>query len=367
VQDALNVAGPASQLRDAAWSRLRLGQVEKACELFSAAQATGADADECSGGRWFCHMFRGNFEQAWRESDAIARRGAPDPNRLWSGRSLRGQRVVVRCLHGLGDAIQFIRFVDPLSKIAAAVYVEVPGCLMRLFRSLPQVKRVISWDVPDEKYLQWDEQVEIMELPRIFRVSNTALPNVVPYLFAPSKHKDRLPGDPLEVGLAWASSTWDNSRSIPLPELLPILSDPRLHICSLQTPSRCPGIEEIPRTLRPWQIIGDTDDALDTASLIQSLDLVITIDTMVAHLAGALGKSVWLMLTRPSDWRWMLDRDDSPWYPTMKIFRQATMGDWVEVVGRVQEQLQALVARSHTAQNGRRSRSAGNGIWSPNE
>jgi hypothetical protein len=349
VPDALNIAGCASQLRDEAWSRLRLGQVEKACELFSAAQARGADSDECSGGRWFCHMSRGNFEQAWQESDVIALRGAPDPNWLWSGRSLDGQRVLIRCLHGLGDAIQFIRFVGPLSKVAAAIYVEVPGCLMRLFRLLPQVNRVVSWDLPEKKDLEWDEQVEVMELPRIFRVSNTALPNDVPYLFAPSRHTHtHRPSDPLKIGLAWASSTWDVSRSVPFSELLPILSDPRLKICSLQTPSRCPDIEDIPANRRPRQIIRDADDVLDTASLVQSLDLVITVDTMVAHLAGALGKPVWLMLAQPSDWRWMLDRDDSPWYPTMRIFRQATAGDWAELVRRVREQLEAFATHLHS-------------------
>jgi hypothetical protein len=344
VPGVLHFADCASQLKDEAWSRLRLRQVKKACELFSTAQSRGADADECSGGRWFCHMLLGNFDQAWQESDAIAGRGAPDPNRLWSGRSVHGKRVVIRCLHGLGDAIQFIRFVEPLSKVAAEIYVEVPGCLMRLFRSLPQVDRVTSWDVPEEKPLEWDEQVEVMELPKIFRVSERAVCNRVPYLFPPSRYEGRVPDDRLKVGLAWASSVWDASRSIPISELLPILPDARLQIWSLQTESTRPGLEEIPIRLRPRQVIRDSDDALDTASLIQSLDLVIAVDTMVAHLAGALGKPVWLMLAQPSDWRWMLDRDDSPWYPTMKIFRQATTGIWAELVASVQENLETFAA-----------------------
>ena len=165
-------------------------------------------------------MLRGDFESAWRESDLISERAAPDPNRLWSGRPLTGKRVIIRCLHGLGDAIQFIRFVTPLRNEAAAIYVEGPGRLVRLFQTFPGVDRVITWDSPASGGVEWDEQIEVMELPRVFRTNLGTIPNRVPYLFpglSPARAgcRETPAKAQFKVGIAWASSEWDLSKVCP--------------------------------------------------------------------------------------------------------------------------------------------------------
>jgi hypothetical protein len=321
-------------------------EVERALALFHAAEAAGFDADECSGGRWFCRMLAGDFEQAWHESDCIALRGAPDPNRLWSGHALDGKNVVIRCLHGLGDAIQFIRFAQPLRARAQQVFAEVPGSLVRLFQTLPYVDGVFTWDDPRSAQPNWDEHIEVMELGRYFRATPETLPADVPYLF-PSDGLDLGKRDTkrVNVGVAWESSAWNPRRCVPINELIPVLSMPECRFFSLQQGNRQEELRDIHPDFRPRTVISTSDDVLRTASLVKQLDLVIAVDTMVAHLAGALGKPVWLLLEKRADWRWMMDRADSPWYPTMHIFRQRQTGNWTDVVGNVALALERFAAR----------------------
>jgi hypothetical protein len=324
---------------------LEARDVQKALALFRAAEEAGFDADECGGGRWFCRMLAGDFEQAWRESDCIAERGAPDPNRLWSGRPLDGKNVVVRCLHGLGDAIQFIRFARPLRARAARVFVEVPGCLVRLFQTIPNIDGVFSWDDPDSAQPDWDEHIEVMELARYFRATPETLPSKVPYLFPPDGPAiaKRDPAR-INVGIAWASSTWNARRSASINHLLPVLSIPGCCYFSLQQGTWQADMRDIHPDFRPRPVISSTDDVQATAYFVKQLDLVIAVDTMVAHLAGALGKPVWLMLEKCADWRWMMERTDSPWYPTMRIFRQRETGNWSQVAGDVAASLERFAA-----------------------
>jgi hypothetical protein len=234
----------------------------------------------------------------------------------------------------LGDAIQFIRFAAPLRAKVARLFVEVPGCLVRLFQTIPEIDGVFTWEDPHSLQPEWDEQMEIMELPRYFRPTIDTVPAGVPYLFPPDGAAINEMAPWLrKVGLVWSSSNWKLSRSVPLRALLPVLTTPGCQMFSLQKgPVETEGV---PQALVPRSLIADEDDVQTTASFIRQLDLVITVDTMVAHLAGALGKPVWLMLEKRADWRWMLDRDDSPWYPTLRIFRQTDCGDWRELGERV--------------------------------
>lgn len=312
--------------------------------LFTLAEEAGFDPDQCGGGRWFCCMLSGNFEQAWQESEWIAARAAPDPNRLWSGRPLEGRKVVVRCLHGLGDAIQFIRFAEPLKTKVSRLLVEVPGCLVRLFQTIPYVDEVFTWDDPPSLQPEWDEHIEVMELPRYFRVTSDTVPAGVPYLFPPEG--PLIAGSSLtNVGLAWSSSGWNRPRSLPLHALLPVLSTPGCRFFSMQNNVPVDGMEGVPPALRPEVIISGADDVQTTASYIKQLDLVIAVDTMVIHLAGALAKPVWLLLEEQADWRWMMERTDSPWYPTLRIFRQSGHG-WRALAEHLASELQRFAAQT---------------------
>lgn len=330
-----------------ACSKLAARDVSSALEFFKRAESLGWDADICAAGRWDCHMFLGDFESAWRESDAICNRGAPDPHRLWDGLPFTNRHVVLRCLHGLGDTIQFIRYAPLIRAQASSLTVEVPARLISLIRTVSGIDDVISWEVPRNYEPRWNQQIEIMEVPRAFRTTIETVPGRNPYLSVQQSISERcarrwnIHGD-FRVGLVWASGSWDTSRSMPLELLVPLFEMEEVSFFSLQAGVDQEQLLQLPSSCVCGDLVDSSITPLETAAQISNLDLVITVDTMVAHLAGALGRPVWLMLSFASDWRWMLHRADSPWYPTMRIFRQPRPGDWASVVQNVGSALDQL-------------------------
>ncbi len=314
--------------------------VAEALRLFSLAEQANHDPDSCAGGRWICHMLSGDFELAWRESDGITRRANPDPYRFWDGRSLDGRNVLLRCLHGLGDTIQFIRYAPLIRERARTLVIEAQPVLKALLRDCCVADEVFTWGEPEPC---WDQQIEIVELPRVFRTTLQSIPTVVPYLDIASARQSHSEdaAQPLRVGVVWAASTYNPARSIPIEHFATLFDIPGVRFFSLQA-----GTEQ--RQIEPWSahvpsLCKELPDPLGTARTLKTLDLLITVDTMVAHLAGALAIPVWTLLPLACDWRWMLDREDSPWYPTMRLFRQPSPGDWDSVLKRVRRELQALV------------------------
>ena len=306
-------------------------EVGEALALFEKAERARCNSDQCAGGRWACHMLNGDFERAWLESDQIAARGNPDPDRFWSGRPLDGKRVLIRCLHGLGDTIQFIRYAPELRKKTGAVFIEAQPTLKRLLAASDLADAVITWGEPEPA---WDEQVEVVELPRIFRTELGSVPNKVPYLKAPQSYARAAS---LRVGVVWSSSQYNPARSIPAEIFARLFDVPGVNFLSLQA-----GPERY--DIKPWNglipsLYSEESDCLETAGKLQTLDLVITVDTMMAHLAGALRRPVWTILPHRCDWRWMLNRSDSPWYPTMRLIRQKQPGEWVPVIESLKENL----------------------------
>lgn len=314
---------------------LQRRSVAEAIDLYSIAEAHGFDADACCGARWVCHMLRGDFEAAWRESERIARHGRPDVNRFWDGKSLRGQHVMIRCLHGLGDTLQYVRYAPLLRKQTASLTIETQPALKRLIQEAGLADRVITWGDPEPR---WDRQIEIIELPRIFRTTLQTIPAAGPYLKAEPRSALRGNGRKFRVGLVWASSLYNAARCVPLSELKPLF-DGDIDFFSFQAGDNRAELDAIKLPIA---------DAFDRSGCVQAaangisgMDLVITVDTMMAHLAGALGLRVWMLLPFQADWRWMLGRDDSPWYPTMRLFRQEADGDWSVPVARLRAALQA--------------------------
>ena len=318
--------------------------VSRALALFNLAEARGWDPDLCAAGRWECHMLLGDFEGAWCESDQISSRGKPDPNRFWDGHPLENKRVLIRCLHGFGDTVQFIRYAPLVRNIARHLTIEAQPAMKGLLRDSEIADEVITWG---EIEPAWDSQVEVMELPRIFRTTIETIPREVPYLRvrgAPLRGTRAL-SDRLKAGVVWNSSTFNPARSIPIEKFAAIFSLPGVDFCALQY-----GPEY--KEAAPWRaVVRDLHTELitieDSARAMCGLDLVITVDTMAAHMAGALSVPVWTLLPYQCDWRWMLHRNDSPWYPTMRLFRQSAPGDWDSVVERVRTELTALTATVH--------------------
>jgi len=347
--EALCDVGAASRL-ECAEDMLLQRRLQEALEIFHEAEAIGAPADRCSSGRWMAAMLHGDFEAAWRESDAIRARGAPDPHRFWNGEDLRNACVIVRCLHGFGDAVQMLRYAPRLRQIAARVIFEVPPRMLPIASLFDGVAEVITWgEAAPEKLPEWDVQVEVTELPYLFRTTLDELPIGTNYLKLPDDTVRRAacamgPAIRPRIGIVWASGEWNPERSIPLSLLEPMVRETSAEFWSLQG-------NVAAEDARLWIEAGIVRDAtaicgdglVALSATIANLDLVITVDTLAAHLAGALGRPTWVMLQHAADWRWMTAREDCPWYPTLRLFRQPTPVDWNGTINRVREALRDFV------------------------
>ena len=281
---------------------------------------------------WQAAMRREDHAAAWEISDAVLRArdpvtrdepGVPYHQRwVWDGRPLAGRRVLVRCYHGLGDTLQFARYLAPLSRIVAHLTLEVQPELLELFGGIEGPDQVVPFDPARPMRAACD--IEIMELAHALRLAPDASPP--PYLRLPEV------ASPDGIGICWEAGGWDASRSIPADLLAPLLRGRR--VVSLQ-PGACPDAFA---TINP---AGAPAAIADTAALINGLDVVISVDSMVAHLAGALNRPTLLLLKHDADWRWMQDRDDCPVYPATRLYRQAAPGDWSVPLARVGADLQA--------------------------
>jgi len=243
---------------------------------------------------------------------------------------LFGKRVLVRCYHGLGDTIQFIRYAPLLKEIAAEVIVWTQPSLIPLLQTVRGIDRLLPLHdgSPDVEY---DVDIELNELPYLFRTTLASIPADVPYIFVEPASLAR--NGRLRVGLIWQSGDWDSRRSIPFSEVKRLEQVPGIEWHILQRDASLAGWDG------SFGLTSGGDDPLDDARIMRALDLVISVDTMTAHLAGALGVNTWTLLPFDSDWRWLLNRNDSPWYPTMRLFRQREEGQWSAVIYEVVKSL----------------------------
>jgi hypothetical protein len=308
-------------------------------------------------------MMLGDFERAWRETDrseaqrkssGCSTRHLPlHERRVWDGAPLEGKTVMVRCYHGLGDTIQFARFLPALRSIARRVNVQAQSSLLPLLQSMPGADTIFRLDAlgGNEPEPEFESEIELMELPYALRTSARTLPDKAPYLrVQPNIVQHRreeliargLSADRVNVGLVWSSGSWNAERNVDFAMLSALDSVPGVRFFSLQRSLAAQQPETSERELKVIPTEHEWGTPLDTAAVILNLDLVISVDTMVAHLAGALGKRVWTMLPFRADWRWMLDREDSPWYPTMRLFRQPRPGTWEPVIKLVRKELRQL-------------------------
>jgi hypothetical protein len=280
------------------------------------------------GARWTWHMRRGEMTEAWAISDAVVAReetwaNLPPERHLrpvWRGESVEGKRVIVRCHHGLGDTIQFVRYIPRLAGIAESVVIAAQSPLIPILHSVWRADRIIDLDGGEDEG-DWEVEIEITELPHLFRDTLDSLPSLVPYLLAEPAADAGRPEE-LLVGIVHEAGDWDPRRSVPR-ELLGILADvPGVTLIDLQPQSRKIFIPE------GFGLPEGEGDVMQIGRLFQGLDLVISVDTMAAHLAGALALPVWTLLHSDPDWRWLEGRRDSPWYPTMQLFRQEKAGEW---------------------------------------
>lgn len=287
------------------------------------------------------------YEWRWRLDTQTTRRpSAPH----WEGESLSGRTILLYAEQGFGDALQFIRYAPLVARRAARVLVRCHPELVELFSSMPELGTVVA---SDDQLPPFDLCAPLMGLPRLFGTTLQTIPAEVPYLRAPAERvrewraRVRRDDGRLQVGIAWASGQGDRlgkSKSLALEAFAP-LARGDLVFHSLQKGPASAEAAAAPLGMTLVDHDAQLGSFADTAALVESLDLVITVDTAVAHLAGALGRPVWTLVAYPAVWRWAHEGETSLWYPTMRLFRQAAPGRWDAAIGQVAEQLGSVASR----------------------
>jgi Flp pilus assembly protein TadD/glycosyltransferase involved in cell wall biosynthesis len=267
----------------------------------------------------------------------------------WNGDPLAGRTLLLYAEQGLGDTLQFIRYVSLLAE-QGRVIVECQKSLLRLLKTIPSITVVAQ----GELLPAFDLHAPLLSLPRLLRTTLATIPAAVPYLQLPAEYfPPQLPvpsGTQLKIGIAWAGdpkNPINRRRSCPLNQFLTLLEIPGVTLYSLQKGAAAADLAQIQHD-NLIDLGEQLQDFADTAAVVQQLDLVVTIDTALAHLAGALGHQVWVVLPFAPDWRWLLHRTDCPWYPTMRLFCQPRSGDWHSVFTQIREQISKLHSRSHS-------------------
>lgn len=324
----------------------------QAADAFENALRCNPDDPDARYGKAWTSLLTGDFAQAWAGFERRWNPGGPRyPNcPVWKGETFHGRTLLLYAEQGLGDAIFFVRYVPLVAERGGRILIECAKPLRRFFQTLPSVSSVFVFGEPAPDF---DVQASFFSLPRIFGTTLHQIPRKVPYLGVPEESTVQLPpaeSGRMKVGLVWECSglpLWGQNRSVPLTALAPLLTLSNVSFYSLQVGPGSRQLQESPFHENIIDLGPQLTDFGATASAISQLDLVITVDTSASHVAGALAKPVWVLLPFAPDWRWMLERTDSPWYPTVRLFRPAKPGDWTGVVAAVRE---ALLEQSRAIQ-----------------
>lgn len=327
-----------------------LGKYDESIAALQHAIELKPDMPEAHGNLGLLSLMKGDFKRGWAEYEWRWRaqltflsppRDFTQPR--WNGERLGGKKILVYAEQGFGDSIQFVRYLPMVERAGGSVVLECQAELVRLLGKAAGVNQIVPAGDPLPGF---HCQCPLLSLPIIFSTDLNTIPVKIPYL-SPNpaiverwkKRIDSLPAA-FKVGLVWAGSTknqHDRKRSITFDQVARLADIPRVHFFSLQKDRRNQSPPPPGMTFIDWT--DELRDFEETAGLIANLDLVIAVDTAAAHLAGAIGKPVWVMVSFVPDWRWMLDRADSPWYPTMRIFRQKSARDWDRVIQDVSDAL----------------------------
>ncbi len=312
---------------------------------------------DCIAAQWnegLARLVIGDFKAGWKQYEgrwAVAglgqrRREFAQPQ--WRGEfALAGRTILLHAEQGLGDTLHFARYVPMVAALGAGIVLEAQNPLVPLLAGLPGVASIRA---QGEALPTFDCHCPLLSLPLAFGTTFDTIPRNVPYLAAAPERIARWRSTIEEaaaprIGVVWAgnpANVFDHRRTLPLRHLLPLLRTPGVKFFALQKDLR-PGDLELLQAFPEVRLLGEElEDFTETAAVVSLLDLVITVDTAVAHLAGALGKKVWVLLPFSPDWRWLLAREDSPWYPSARLFRQPATSDWASVLAQVATALHQL-------------------------
>jgi len=324
-----------------------LRRFDEALSTYDRAVTIAPDHAEAQINRALLLLLAGDLENGWpayewrRKLPSWVERGFTRGE--WGGEDIAGRRLLLHAEQGFGDTIQFARYAALAVGRGMEVALEVQPALAPLFGGQLGLQVIAAGRDPLPPF---DRHCPLLSLPRLFATTLATIPSGTPYIVAPADRiaawAPRLPGDGLRVGLAWSGhpdNVRDHERSILFARLAPLVSIPGARFVSLQKDIRASDADDFRRCGNIIDLGGDLRDFADTAAIIAQLDLVITVDTAVAHLAGAMGKPVWVLLPRVPDFRWLLDRATSPWYPSARLFRKGQADTWDDVVAEVAKEL----------------------------
>jgi len=314
------------------------GRFQEAIAAYSRAIELKPDSVEARCHLGELYLLLGDFERGWKEHEWRLPIAYPNNPRRWDGGELNGKTILLYGEQGFGDVIQFVRYVPMVAEKGGRIILVCHEKLVRLLAGVPHIAQIVSLKQPTPAF---DVFCPLLSLPLALGTTLHNIPANVPYL---KSERPRLAKKPhvLRVGLAWAGNPehWDDlRRSIPLEQFAPFSAIPGIEFYSLQIGPATRQKNDSSAPLPLIDLTADLHDFADTAAIVANLDLVISVDTAAAHLAGAMGKPVWILLAAMPDWRWMLKREDSPWYPTMRLFRQESTGSWSHVIRRVVDSL----------------------------
>jgi Flp pilus assembly protein TadD len=303
-------------------------------------------------------LLTGDFSNGWTEYEWRYKVVIKDPTAhsqymqaMWDGGNLNGQRIILGCEGGFGDVMQFCRYAPMVAHRGGKVLLGSPPELLRLLKSLNGVEQVVPAGQPPPNC---DIHCPMINLAKMFGTTLQTIPAKIPYLFADptlsGQWAVRLAqyADRLKVGIVWAGNPknrYDRSRSLVLGQFAPLAGISKLTLFSLQKGPASTHAAQPPAGLSMVDWTAELNDFAETAALIANLDLVVAVDSAVVHLAGAMGKPTWVLVPSLQDWRWLLNRTDSPWYPSARLFRQQKPGNWQKPIGELAQALQSLQRR----------------------
>ena len=344
----------------------RQGRLDEAVASYQQALRLKPDYPEAHWNLALVWLTMGHLEQGWpgyewRWKCKEFRPLPPFQPPLWDGSPLDGRTILVHAEQGLGDTLQFIRYVPLVQQRGGRVILVCQPPLIRLLTRSLGIEQLLAQGDPLPEF---DLHVPLLSLPGLLGTNLESVPADVPYLEAEPQlvaaWRQRLGSYPgFKIGIVWQGNPdqrMDRFRSAPLSQLAPLARVPGVHLLSLQ---KGPGAEQLAALTDRFPVIdlgSGLADFLDTAAVLKNLDLVVSVDTSVAHLAGALGIPVWVAVSFPADWRWLMGRDDSPWYPTMRLFRQGKAGDWAGVFAEIQVAAEKMAAEKSGQGTGGKTR-----------
>jgi len=346
---------------NAGYSQKVKGKIDNAIALYKKALELKPDYEDAKYAMALAHLYKGDFKNGWKQYERRLLREKRNAEKLrgfLQNNTLIGKTIYLIPEGGLGDTIQFIRYAQLLKEMGAHITVNVQKPLIPLISNCPYIDSIIP---KGQKPPPYHDFAGIMSLPAIFGSTEETIPYNIPYIF-PDKALEKkwvdyfAENNSYKVGLCWEADVKNDisrllcaHRSIDLIKLEKLSHIPNIEFYSLQKSNGTSQIKDLPEhfvvhTFGP-NFDTSTGPFMDTAAIMKQLDLIITVDTSIAHLAGALGRPVWVMLPYNTDWRWIAGRTDSPWYPTMKIFKQPKAFDWETVIQNIYKDLKKLAKK----------------------